>query len=134
MRPTRGVPGQAARGVAFSLDAAPELTRLFLVSTQKRLRDVLVAIDAIRGHVTRGGLDDGLVYVAVRVRLTEIGEAVKALPSELRQREATIPWAAIARMRDHLAHHYVDSEHSLVAGTVEHDLAPLEQAVRRLLG
>jgi uncharacterized protein with HEPN domain len=42
-----------------------------------RLDDVVGAIEAIKHHLTRGGLDDGLVYDAVRVRLIEIGEAVK---------------------------------------------------------
>lgn len=43
-----------------------------------RLGDIVEAVDAIRDHLTRGGLDDGLVYDAIRVRLIEIGEAVKA--------------------------------------------------------
>jgi len=47
------------------------------------LADVVDAIDAIKGHLSRGDLDDGLVYDAVRVRLIEIGEAVKALSPQL---------------------------------------------------
>ena len=43
----------------------------------RRLDDISDAILAIRHHLGRGGLDDGLVYDAVRVRLIEIGEAVK---------------------------------------------------------
>jgi uncharacterized protein with HEPN domain len=45
----------------------------------QRLADILAAADAIAAHMKRGGLDDGLVYDAVRVRLIEIGEAVKAI-------------------------------------------------------
>jgi uncharacterized protein with HEPN domain len=37
------------------------------------------AIEAIRSHLDRGDLNDGLVYDAVRVRLIEIGEAVKGI-------------------------------------------------------
>jgi uncharacterized protein with HEPN domain len=44
-----------------------------------RLRDIVEALDAIRDHPTRGDLHDGLVYDAVRVRLIEIGEAVKSI-------------------------------------------------------
>lgn len=36
--------------------------------------------DAIGSHMKRGTLSDGLVFDAVRIRLLEIGEAVKALP------------------------------------------------------
>ena len=43
---------------------------------RQRLADVLAAIDAIRSHMGRGGLSDGLVFDAVRIRLLEIGEAV----------------------------------------------------------
>lgn len=50
---------------------------------RQRLEDILVAITAIRAHLERGALDDGLVFDAVRVRLIEVGEAVKALPAEL---------------------------------------------------
>lgn len=99
---------------------------------QDRLEDVLAAVAAIRDHLGRGDLTDGLVFDAVRVRLMEIGEAVKDLPQELLAAEPAIPWSAVARMRDRLAHRYFDTEHSHVAATVKHDLAPLEQAVLRL--
>jgi len=48
----------------------------------ERLQDILDAITAIRSHLTRGDLSDGLIYDAVRVRLIEIGEAVKGIPEE----------------------------------------------------
>ncbi len=98
----------------------------------ERLQDVLDAITAIRSHLTRGDLSDGLVYDAVKARLMEIGEAVKAIPPEILAAEPSLPWSAIARMRDRLAHHYFDTEHGHVAGTVADDLGPLEAAVRRL--
>jgi uncharacterized protein with HEPN domain len=98
----------------------------------ERLQDILDAINAIRSHLERGELSDELIYDAVRVRLIEIGEAVKVLPKLLLASEPGLPWSNIARMRDRLAHHYFDTDHSLVAGTVAHDLAPLESAVGRL--
>lgn len=98
----------------------------------ERLADTRDATAAIRNHVTRGHLSDGLIFDAVRVRLIEIGEAIKSLPTELLETEPGIPWADIAGMRDRLAHHYFDTEHGIVAGTVAHDLEPLEQAIARL--
>ena len=50
---------------------------------RQRLSDIQAAIDAIRSHLQRGTLADGLVFDAVRIRLLEIGEAVKALPADL---------------------------------------------------
>jgi len=93
----------------------------------------VAAVDAIRAHLERGDLDDGLVFDAVRVRLIEIGEAVKALSAELLAGEPTLPWAQIAGMRDRLAHRYFDISHAILAATVSDDLPELEIAVRRLL-
>lgn len=50
---------------------------------EARLRDILESLEAIRDHLTRGDLHDGLVYDAVRVRLIEIGEAVKGIDPNL---------------------------------------------------
>ena len=63
---------------------------------QQRLADIQAAIDAIRSHLQRGDLSDGLVFDAVRIRLLEIGEAVKALPAEMLRSQPAIPWAQIA--------------------------------------
>jgi len=98
-----------------------------------RLQDILDAIDAIWSHVARGGLSDGLVFDAVRVRLIEIGEAIKAISPELLDTEPGHPWTDIARMRDRLAHRF-DTNHGHVTGAVEHDLGPLMAAVLRLQG
>lgn len=99
---------------------------------RQRLADIQAAIDAIRSHLTRGALSDGLIFDAVRIRLLEIGEAVKALPAELLDAEPAIPWAQIARMRDHLAHRYFDTAHAILQSTVDHDLPELERAIHAL--
>jgi uncharacterized protein with HEPN domain len=99
---------------------------------QQRVADILAAIDAIRSHLTRGDLADGLIFDAVRIRLLEIGEAVKALPEEVLMAEPDIPWRQIARLRDHLAHRYFDTSHAVLQGTVDNDLPELEEAVLRL--
>lgn len=98
-----------------------------------RLQDIVDAIDAIRSHLSRGDLHDGLVYDAVRVRLIEIGEAVKGLPSDVLAGAPEVPWKEIARMRDHLAHRYFDTDHAIVQDIVNNDLGTLLDAVRSLL-
>lgn len=100
---------------------------------RQRLEDVRAAIDAIHAHLQRGDLSDGLVFDAVRVRLIEIGEAVKSLPADLLNREKDIPWPEIAGMRDRLAHRYFDTSHAILQATVDHDVPELEAAVENLL-
>jgi uncharacterized protein with HEPN domain len=100
---------------------------------RQRLADIQAAIDAIRAHLQRGDLSDGLVFDAVRIRLLEIGEAVKALPAELLASQPSIPWRQIAGMRDHLAHRYFDTAHAVLQATVDDDLPELERAVAALV-
>jgi uncharacterized protein with HEPN domain len=97
-----------------------------------RLADIQAAVAAIRSHLERGTLADGLVFDAVRMRLLEIGEAVKAISGDLLATQPGIPWQQIAGMRDHLAHRYFDTAHAILQATVDEDLPELEQAVTAL--
>jgi len=98
----------------------------------QRLSDIDDALTAIRTHLMRGDLSDGLVFDAVRIRLLEIGEAVKAITPSLLATEPGIPWRNIAAMRDQLAHRYFDTDHAILSGTVANELTPLQEAIRRL--
>ena len=98
----------------------------------QRLDDVDTTVTAIRSHRTRGDLSVGLVFDAVRIRLLEIGEAVKAISPALLTTEPGIPWKDIAAMCDQPAHRYFDTDHGIVQGTVNDDLEPLLAAVHRL--
>ncbi|MFI7586616.1 DUF86 domain-containing protein [Spongisporangium articulatum] len=100
---------------------------------EHRLRDIQRALEAIQSHLDRGGLDDGLVFDGVRMRIIEIGEAVKSLPPELLAEQPGIAWGEIARMRDHLAHRYFDTTFGVVADVVRYDVIPLREAVGALL-
>ena len=100
----------------------------------RRLADVEAAITAIERHLKRGSVDDELIFDACRARLIEIGEAVKAIDSELLARVPDVPWREMARMRDHLTHRYFDTQHEIVADVVMNDLPLLRRAVRELRG
>lgn len=102
-------------------------------SDRERLLDVLDAIAAIYHHLERGPLTDGLVFDAVRVRLFEIGEAIKDVPADVLARQPHIPWRQVAAMRDQLAHRYFDTSHGIVQHTVDTDLAELAAATQLLL-
>ena len=102
-------------------------------SDRDRLLDVLEAGAAIAEPLQRGPFSDGLVFEAVRLRLIEIGEAVKDISPELLAQQPSIPWRQVAAMRDQLAHRYFDTSHAIVAQTVGADLVELLAATGSLL-
>lgn len=74
-----------------------------------------------------------MVFDAIRIRLVEIGEAVKDLDPAVTASEPDIPWTEISRMRDQLAHRYFDTSHAIVLATARRDIPRLKAAVERLL-
>ncbi len=102
-------------------------------SDQRLLEDISVACEAIIDYAGRDSAPEDLVFDAVRIRLVEIGEAVKGLTDGIKAREPGVPWNDIARMRDSLAHHYFDTSHAIVTETARSDVPALHAAVLRLL-
>ena len=98
----------------------------------ERLDDIDVAIAAIESHLQPGDISDGLIFDAVRVRLIEIGEAVKRITPALLETEPEVPWQSVAGMRDRLAHHYFDTSHAILQSTTDEDIPLLRNSVARL--
>lgn len=99
---------------------------------RERLRDIQAACVAIASYVSREDVGDDIVFDAIRVRLIEIGEAVKDIDPNLLAGEPAIPWVEISRVRDQLAHRYFDTAHSTVRATAKNDVPALAAAVERL--
>jgi uncharacterized protein with HEPN domain len=108
-------------------------------AAQDHLRDVLEAIDAIRGYTTGGESHfnhEAIVRDAVCARLIQIGQAVKDAQAEgldLTALQPQIAWRSVAGMRDRLAHKYALLDKTLVWAVVEHELPRLREAVRDIL-
>lgn len=78
--------------------------------------------------------DNGLVGVAfdaILYDLLVIGEAVKALSPECRERHPDVPWSRISGMRDVLAHDYFRIRTGTVRRTMDEPLTVLEEACMR---
>jgi len=99
---------------------------------RERLGDIQAACAAIADYLAKERADDDIVFDAIRVRLIEIGEAVKDIDPEILRSEPSIPWAEILRMRDQLAHRYFDTAHSIVRATATNDVPALVAAVERI--
>ncbi|WIB77992.1 DUF86 domain-containing protein [Curtobacterium sp. MCPF17_002] len=97
-----------------------------------RLDDVIRACGVIRRYVDEDGLPEDLVYDAVRMRLVEIGEAVRMLPSAVTSSEPGIPWARVSLLGERLTRRYFDTTPAVVFGTARVDVPALCDAVQRM--
>ncbi|GAB4406107.1 MAG: DUF86 domain-containing protein [Anaerolineales bacterium] len=79
-------------------------------------------------------LEDIKTQSAVLYQLIVMGEAVKRLSREWRQRHPEIPWALIAGMRDHLIHGYDAVDWNEVWRTATADVPDLLNKLEMLLG
>lgn len=101
------------------------------------LHDIAENVSKIQAFTASVSFDefcanDMRAYATIRA-LEIIGEAVKQVPQDLRDKYPEIPWRAIARMRDKLIHHYFGINLEVVWKTVTEDILPLKQVVERIL-
>lgn len=62
-----------------------------------------------------------------------IGEAVKQMPHELRQKYSAIEWRAMAGMRDRLIHNYFGVDYDIVWDVVINKIPTLDAEIRIIL-
>ena len=96
-------------------------------SDEERLDDIRAAISrciAYREHLDSSELGS-MAYDAVLRNLAVIGEAVKSLPDEFKEKHATTPWASIAGLRNVVVHEYFRVNPDLIRDILDNQLAPL---------
>lgn len=70
---------------------------------------------------------------AVVKQVENIGEAARKLSKNLRKKHFEIPWLQIINMRHRAAHEYSSIDWRVVWDTVTVDLAPLKQAIVKIM-
>lgn len=101
------------------------------------IKHILESIKIIEGYLGDASkeefMKDTKLQDAIIRRLEVIGEAVKNIPSELREKYPKVPWQTIAGTRDKLTHHYFGVDLELVWLVLKEDLIELKMNVKRIL-
>ncbi|MCJ2542137.1 HepT-like ribonuclease domain-containing protein [Thermostichus vulcanus] len=102
----------------------------------ERLRDIIAAIEAIERYqnISYEDLENNDLLPVWFVRHLEIiGEAVRALPQEVKAMDRSVQWSEIIGMRNMLVHQYFMIDLDIVWKVVQNDIPILKTQIQNLL-
>lgn len=103
---------------------------------RERLLDIVEGIERIERYAARGEeafRHEELIQTWIVHHLQIVGEACRALSTELRDAHAAVPWSQIIGMRNILVHDYFGIDEAVVWSAVERDLPDLKREVESIL-
>lgn len=103
---------------------------LFLEDIEK---SCLKIVDYTEGRTRDEVFADELRFDGVLFNLHVIGEAVKNLPHDFRQRHPDVAWREIAGLRDFVAHVYFALDLDILWDAIQRDIPALLIRVRQIL-
>ena len=100
----------------------------------RHIRDAIAKIEEYvvdiryEDFMTRSLVQDGVIR-----QIEIIGEATKMLSIDFKEKYSDIPWTDIAGMRDKLIQGYLNVDLNAVWDTVEKDIPPLKEFIKKVL-
>ncbi len=100
------------------------------------LDDVLEAIEKIQDYIEKISYEqfskNGMISDAVIRNLEVIGEAVKSLPTEIKNKHPNIEWRKISGLRDILIHEYFGINLKIVWDIVINKIPELKKSIIKI--
>ena len=99
---------------------------LFLEDIVNRIEKIEMFTDGMKYEDFQN--DEKTISACIR-EIEVIGEAVKQIPKEVRQKFDDLPWSLMAKMRDKLIHWYFEVDEEIVWKVIEDKLPSIKDSV-----
>ena len=109
------------------------MLRRDIIVLQKVLNEICIGVDMLGESTLNDFLENEMLKRAVSMTTINIGELVKNLTPEMKEKYNNVPWKAVAGMRDVTAHKYQTLRMEDVYNTVKADFPLLKEEIESIL-
>jgi uncharacterized protein with HEPN domain len=103
----------------------------------ERIEDILICAHNIRDFTTgmslHDFLDDPRTSHAVAFEFTTLGEAARAMPTDVREHYPLLPWDKMQAIRNVLVHEYFRIDEEILWMASQEDIPPLIAVLEEIL-
>jgi len=104
-----------------------------LVFIEHILKSIELIEEYTRNNTKESFIKNQLLQDSIVRRLEIIGEAVKNIPSDIRNKNPDIPWTDIAATRDKIIHHYFGVDLNTIWYIIKKDLPELKNQIKNII-